>query len=62
MEMIKRQSGIDGLDFIKWIQGFGYSGFILGKTGEPEPIGDLSSFHDRWGDFLRIEDIAFSPN
>lgn len=61
LEMIKRQSGIDGVDFLDWISKIGYDGHILGRTGKEEPIGNLNTFKDRWDDFLRIEDIAFFP-
>jgi FkbM family methyltransferase len=61
MEMTKRVSGIEAVDFIRWLNSLGYEGTILGRTGAREPIGDPSKLLERWGDSLRIEDIAFLP-
>lgn len=62
LEMLGRVSGVDGVEFLRWIEGLGYEGNILGREGVAEPLGDLSTFRERWGDNpVRIEDIAFMP-
>ncbi len=61
MEMIRRVSGIDGIDFIRWIQAFGYRGFLIGRNGQKTEIDDLDVFASEWGEHTRIEDIAFLP-
>ena len=61
MEMIQRVSGIDGIDFIRWIQSMGYRAFLIGRNGQKTDIGNLDTFRNEWGDLSRIEDIAFVP-
>lgn len=61
-EMLDRVSGVDGVEFLRWITNLGYEGALLGRNGVTGPLGDLSTFRDRWGDNpVRIEDIAFLP-
>lgn len=61
MEMIRRVSGIDGIEFIRWILALGYRGFLIGRNGQKTAIEDLDAFAADWGDLWRIEDIAFLP-
>lgn len=61
MEMARRVSGIDGIEFVRWIQAFGYRGVIIGRDGQNTKIDDLDAFARQWGDLGRIEDIAFHP-
>jgi FkbM family methyltransferase len=62
MEMISRVSGISGGEFLNWMTSIGYRGAVIRKSdGLADPIDDLDSFLDRWGDLSRIEDIAWSP-
>lgn len=61
-EMIGRVSGIDGFEFLEWLLSLGYTGTVLGRSGERETIGDMAAFKKSWTNFFRIEDIAFLPN
>jgi len=61
MEMAKRVSDIDGIEFIRWILSFGYRGFVMGRTGQKSEIVNLDAFAKEWGNPLRIEDLAFLP-
>lgn len=61
MEMVNRVSGIDGLDFLRWITSFGYRATIIGRDGQMSEIADIDEFGRRWGDASRIEDVALIP-
>lgn len=62
LEMLSRVSGIHGPEFLKWMQGFGYRAYLLGKDGAAvEAIDDVDAFFAGWGSFYRIEDLAFIP-
>jgi FkbM family methyltransferase len=61
LEMINRVSGISGADFLRWMKSLGYSGRVLGNQGKAENIDDIDAFLATWGDYIRIEDILFTP-
>jgi FkbM family methyltransferase len=62
MEMLSRVSGIAGGDFIRWLQGFGYTPYLLTRDmSGPQVIDDVDCFLANWGDPLRIEDLVFWP-
>ena len=61
MEMVRRVSGIDGIEFIRWLQSFGYRALLIGRNGERNDIDDLDVFARKWGEDTRIEDVAFLP-
>lgn len=63
LEMLSRVSGVQGQEFLKWMQGFGYRAYLLERTRKTiEAIDDVDAFIASWGDFCRIEDLAFIPS
>lgn len=63
LEMLGRVSGVQGPEFLKWMQGFGYRAYLLKRTrNEIDIIEDVDAFFASWGDFCRIEDLAFIPS
>lgn len=61
MEMIRRVSGIDGIEFLHWLLSFGYGATLIGRNGQISEIADIDEFGKRWGDARRIEDVALIP-
>jgi FkbM family methyltransferase len=62
LDMLSRVSGINGAEFLKWMQGFGYRAYVLGRSGAAiEAIADVDAFFASWANFRRIEDLAFIP-
>jgi len=62
LEMLQRVSGISGANYLRWMRNLGYRAYTLGRTDTlVEEIGDIDEYLSNWGDFYRIEDIAFFP-
>jgi FkbM family methyltransferase len=62
MEMLSRQSKIDGGDFLRWMKGIGYRLFLLGRNdAQRREVVDIDGLVADWGSPVRIEDLAFIP-
>jgi len=62
LEMLRRVSGIDGWDLIKWLVGLDYRAFVIWRHETAlKEITSLDAMKARWGRFVRIEDLAFVP-
>jgi FkbM family methyltransferase len=61
LDMIGRISRISGADYLKFIQSLEYDVVTLGTSGKVEAVNDVDQFISKWGDPLRIDDLAFAP-
>jgi FkbM family methyltransferase len=61
-EMTTRVSGRTPHEHLERFIDWGYSIAIIDRaTHEPQPVGSVGQLLDRWGDFLRIEDLLLVP-
>jgi FkbM family methyltransferase len=62
LEMLSRVSNISGKDYLQWMMADSYRAFVLERdnTGITE-IEDIDRLLSNWGDFCKIEDLAFIP-
>lgn len=62
LHMLRRGSGIDGWDLIRWFTQRGYRAFVLSREDSSlQEFADPSVVEAPWTDLHRIEDIAFIP-
>jgi FkbM family methyltransferase len=62
LEMLRRVSGVSGLEYLKFFTDRGYCTYLLERgTDEVTQITDVEDFVAGFGDLSRIEDLAFLP-
>jgi len=62
MEMLKRVSGVEAIEYLRWSQAIGYTVHLISRPeGNLELVSDLGEFFSSWGDLGRIEDFVLFP-
>lgn len=62
VEMTRRVSEVEPMDFLSWIAGLGYRIFVIDRTSHsPVPQRSVSELLGNWGHWSRIEDLLLMP-